>query len=123
MQGIKIKINNGNGDAEECRKVQDILFNAGYSWVVGKTYQSLNAGFLYGRPDGYLDWGRAGCSTASHWFEDLENYRGYVEVRLVEQITHVLEEVPVKRETIQIGDSVYDKKQFEEAVKHLKKIH
>ena len=122
MQGIKIKINNGNGDVEECRKVQEILFNAGYTWRAGKYPQFLAAGFLYGNPDGYLSWGRVG-SSGNRWFEDSESYLGYVEVRMVEQITHVLEEVPVKRETITIGDSVYDKKQFEEAVKHLKKIH
>ena len=122
MNKIKIKINGGKGNSEESKKVQEVLFKLGYSWNLGKSPRYLDAGFIYGADDGGLTWGVASDSGLA-WFEDSVNHPGFVEVRLVEQTTYGIEEIPNQRETIKIGDAVYDKQQFEEAVKNLKKIN
>lgn len=122
MKNIKIKINGGKGSPEESRKVQEVLFNMGYRWTFSATPQYLDAGFIYGSETGSLSWGIP-SDSGLRWFEDTKNHPGFVEVRLVEKTTYSIEEIPNQRDTIRIGDAVYDKQQFEEAVKNLKKLN
>ena len=98
------------------KAVQEKLFELGYGWGWGggKSFRNYSSYYIGASSNKNLDisWEELDEKGVQKMMDS-----GYTLISINE-----LMEMEGERETIKIGDAIYDKEEFENATKHLKKI-
>ena len=111
MKNIKIYSKN----FEHSRKIQEKLFEMGYSWTfdLGKEVSFEVRPFIYANGEGHITYG-------TDYKQFLSN-TNFCEVELIETVSYEFKEIP-KKEVVKIGENSYYVDELEVALKNIKPI-